>query len=168
MLSIESVCQALEGAPLAQAIEGSVFWWPFIESGHLVSLTVLVGTITTFDIRLLGIGLRHISVSRLVEHLLPWTWFAFAGSVLTGSLLFISEAHSKYCFNPAFRIKLLLILLSGLNMSVFHFTIYRSGLKWDEAAATPLWAKVVGSISTLLWLGVVIAGRWIGFVNAGV
>ena len=86
-------------------------------------------------------------------------------SLLTGSLLFISEAQSKYCFNSAFRIKLLLILLAGLNMSVFHFTIYRSGIKWDKAAATPLWAKLVGSFSTLLWLGVVIAGRWIGFIE---
>jgi hypothetical protein len=167
-MSLATVCEALETAPFSQAIEGSTFWWPAIESAHLVALTVLVGSITAFDVRLLGLGLRHVRVSRLGERLLPCTWFAFAASVVTGTLMFISEAHSKYCFNYAFRVKLLLILLAGLNMSVFHFTIYRSGLKWDEGAATPLWAKLVGSASTLLWLGVVIAGRWIGFVDTGI
>jgi hypothetical protein len=152
---------------LAQAVEGSVFWWPLIETAHLLALVLLVGSITTFDVRLLGLAMRRVPVSQLAERLLPCTWTAFGVSLITGTLLFASEAESKYCFNAAFRIKLLLILLAGLNMSVFHFTIYRTGLQWDEAAATPLWAKLVGSFSTLLWLGVVIAGRWIGFANPG-
>jgi hypothetical protein len=77
--------------------------------------------------------------------------------------LFTTQANSKYCGNGAFQIKLLLILLAGINMAMFHFTVYRSVEKWDTTTATPLWAKLVGSISVLLWAGVVVAGRWIGF-----
>jgi len=164
-MSLFSLCRAIEISSFAQAIDGSVFWWPAIETIHLVALILLVGSITTFDARLLGLALRGVPVSQLAERLLPCTWSAFGVSALTGTLLFISEANTKYCFNSAFRIKLLLILLAGINMSVFHFTVYRSGLKWDQAALTPLWAKFVGSFSTLLWLGVVIAGRWIGLVG---
>ena len=164
-MSLTSACHAIEVSSFARAIDSSTFWWPAIETTHLLALVLLVGSITTFDVRLLGLAMRRISVSRLAERLLPCTWTAFAVSMITGSILFMSEAERKYCFNPAFRIKLLLILLAGLNMSVFHFTIYRSGLKWDEHARPPLWAMLVGTFSTLLWLGVVIAGRWIGFAT---
>ena len=106
-----SFCQAVERAPFARAIDGSVFWWPAIETTHLLALTLLLGSITTFDVRLLGLGMRHVPVSRLGERFLPCTWSAFGLSLLTGSLLFISEAQSKYCFNSAFRIKVLLLLV---------------------------------------------------------
>ena len=56
--------------------------------------------------------------------------------------LFVSDAVNKYCFNPALRIKFLLILLAGLNMSVFHFTIYRNVSKWDNSPSPPVWAKL--------------------------
>ena len=83
--------------------------------------------------------------------------------IITGTLLFASDAVSKYCPNPAFHIKLILILLAGMNMSIFHFTVYRNVSRWDHVPSPPLWAKVVGTISVLLWAGVVVAGRWIGF-----
>ena len=163
-MELSDFCNAVQFSSFGQAIDGSAFWWPFIETIHLIALVLLVGSISAFDVRLLGLAMRRVPVSQLAERLLPCTWYAFAVSILTGSLLFISEAQTKYCFNPAFRIKLLLILLAGINMSVFHFTIYRSVSKWDAAPVTPLWAKLVGSASVLLWAGVVIAGRWIGFV----
>jgi hypothetical protein len=57
-----------------------------------------------------------------------------------------------------------LIVLAGLNMSIFHLTVYRSVHKWDSAPSPPLWAKMVGTFSVILWAGVVVAGRWIGFI----
>ena len=166
-MPLGDVCEAIEMSRLGLAIDSSPFWWPAIETTHLLALVLLVGSITAFDVRLLGLALKRIPVSKLGRRLLPVTWSAFAVSLITGSLLFASEAQRKYCFNQAFRIKLLLIVLAGLNMAVFHFTIYRSGMKWDDSAVTPAWAKVIGSVSTLLWLGVIIAGRWIGFAATG-
>ena len=156
-------CRAIEISTVGKAINGSSWLFPGVETIHMAAMVLLVGSITAFDLRLLGLVMRRESVLQLAARLLPCTWSAFGVSLLTGTLLFTSQAATKYCFNPAFRIKILLILLAGVNMTVFHFAIFRNVSKWDEAPATPLWAKLSGSCSVLLWAGVVIAGRWIGF-----
>lgn len=163
MTGVGMVCQAVEDSGLGRAVLNSVWMFPTFETVHLSAMVVLVGSISAFDLRLLGFALRRRSVSELAERLLPVTWGAFGVMVLTGALIFTSQAASRYCDNDAFQIKMLLILLAGLNMSVFHFTIYRSVGKWDIHTSTPIWAKIVGSLSVLLWAGVVVAGRWIGF-----
>src|SRR5258707_2055264 len=99
---LKGVCHAIEISSFAKTLDSSVFWWPMIETTHLIAMVLLVGSITTFDVRLLGFAMRGLSVSQLGERLLPATWTAFAISVLTGALLFASEAEKKYCFNPAF------------------------------------------------------------------
>lgn len=164
-MDLQKFCNAIQYSSLGQGLDGSPFWWPLIETTHLLAMVILVGSISAFDIRLLGWALRDLRVSSLAERILPATWSAFAVMILTGSLLFISEAETKYCFNNAMRNKLILMLLAGVNMSIFHFTIYRNVSHWDTDAKPPLWARVVGSLSVLLWAGVVIAGRWIGFAS---
>jgi hypothetical protein len=163
MNDVMPFCKAVEATALGKAIVQSSWMFPVLEAVHLTAMVVLVGSISAFDLRLLGLTFRRLSVSQLAERLLPVTWTAFGTMALTGALLFTSQA-SRYCDNSAFQVKLLLIFLAGLNMAVFHFTVHRSLAKWDGSLATPFWAKLVGSISVLLWAGVVVAGRWIGFV----
>jgi len=121
-----------------------------------------VGSTAALDLRLLNLAMRGQSVSKLAGRLLKWAWAGFVVQVVTGLLLFSSEATKCYP-NPAFRVKMLLILLAGVNALVFEWT-YRSVAKWDEAASTPMGAKLAGLFSILLWFGIVAAGRWIAFV----
>ena len=102
-------------------------------------------------------------VSDLANRLLPWTWVGFAVQVITGALLFSSEAVKVYS-NPAFRFKMLLILLAGLNALIFHLVVFRNVAAWDNREVTPVPAKIAGLVSILLWIGIVAAGRFIGFV----
>jgi hypothetical protein len=162
---LSSVCNAIETSTLGQQIVASTWMWPAIETVHVAAMVALVASICTFDLRLLGLLLRHLPVSQVADRLLPSTWGAFGIMVLTGTLLFAPQAARNYCYNPAMRIKLILILLAGVNMALFHFTIYRNVSKWDSALSTPLSAKLIGSISVILWASVVIAGRLIGFVE---
>src|SRR5437016_2064575 len=137
-------CHAVSKTWPAQVMAGSTWLFPVVETIHLSAMVLMVGSITIFDLRLLGIAMQRESVSQIAERLLPLTWTSFAVMAVTGVLLFVSDAVNKYCFNPALRIKFLLILLAGLNMSVFHFTIYRNVSKWDNSPSPPVWAKVVG------------------------
>jgi hypothetical protein len=83
--------------------------------------------------------------------------------VITGGLLFASEAVKIYG-NPAFRLKMLLILVAGLQVWIFQKTFYRGAAGWDAAGTSPVRAKLAGGISLLLWISIVAAGRFIGFV----
>jgi hypothetical protein len=163
MVDLAAFCGWVEKTPIGQTMGNSSWLFPAVETIHHSAMVLLVGSISAFDLRLLGLILRRERVSQLARRLLPITWTAFALMAVTGSLLFSSDPAHKYCPNSAFQLKLLLILLAGLNMMVFHFTIYVSVQKWDTAASPPLWAKMVGTFSVLLWAGVVVAGRWIGF-----
>ena len=126
-------------------------------------MAALVGTVAVFDLRLLGWVLPRERVSELAARLLPWCWAAFAVQVVTGTLLFMSEAVKVYT-NPAFRVKMLLLFLAGVHALIFHRTIYRNVATWDDTGVLPLGAKVAGFVSILLWIGIVAAGRFIGFV----
>lgn len=155
-----SVFEWLQSTGLAVSV-GEV-WFPYVESLHVVCLALVAGSILTVDARLLGFGASRVRVSYLSEQLLPWTWGAFAGSVVTGSLLFMANA-SVYVGNKPFQFKMLLLLLAGLNMLVFQFVTWKRVADWDLGPPATA-ARAGGLISMLLWCGVVACGRWVGFV----
>lgn len=162
-MSILEICTWLEESPLGLAITESEWMFPVIETLHVLALTLVIGSIAMLDLRLLGVANRDRAVSQLAEDTLPWTWGAFVVAAITGVLMFISAATSYYD-NVPFQIKLVLLALAGLNMAVFHFTAYRTVHHWNVALPTPQAARIAGSLSLLFWVGVVFAGRWIGFV----
>ena len=148
---------------MGAGVRDSLWLFPAIETLHLLGMTALVGTAAVFDLRLLGWMLRRERVSELAGRLLPWTWAGFALQVVTGTLLFASEAVKVYT-NPAFRVKMLLIFLAGVHALIFHWGVYRDVASWDDSGVLPTGAKVAGFVSILLWIGIVAAGRFIGFV----
>ncbi|HZP32120.1 MAG TPA: DUF6644 family protein [Candidatus Acidoferrales bacterium] len=156
-------CQWLENSSWATAIHQSLWLFPLLETAHLFGIILLVGATSALDLRLIGWGMRREPVSRMAARLLPWAWAGLAIQVTTGFFLFASEASR--CFeNEAFRIKMIMLLLAGLNALIFHQTVYRRVAAWDEAKVTPLGAKFAGCCSILLWFGIVAAGRWIAFL----
>lgn len=163
-MSLQALFNALENTGWATAIrEGSV-QFPAIETVHVIAFTTVVGAIAIVDLRLLGVLAHHRSVQRLTRELLPLTWGAFALAVVTGSLLFASNAV-RYADNPAFQIKFAILALAGANMAVFHAGAFRHVDAWDEAERPPRGARFAGAASLALWIGVVAAGRFIGFID---
>jgi len=156
-------CQWLQQTYVGASVRESLWLFPAIETIHLLGMAVLIATISIFDLRLLGWALPGKPVSTLGSMLLPWTWTAFAVQVVTGFVLFSSEAVKLYG-NPAFRLKLVLILLAGLQAMFFHATLYRKVDRWDKTMVVPGTAKIIGLVSLLLWIAIVTAGRFIGFV----
>lgn len=162
-MTILDACTWLEATPFAVAISESEWIFPTIETIHVLALTLVVGSIAMLDLRLLGVSTRKYGVMQLSDETLPWTWTAFVVAAISGALMFASAA-TKYYDNMPFRIKMVLLVLAGINMAVFHFTAYRAVHDWNFRLPTPAAARVAGVLSLLFWIGVVIAGRWVGFV----
>jgi hypothetical protein len=163
MPNLLELCKWLDQTTVGAAVRESLWLFPAIETLHLLGMAALVGTVAVLDLRLLGWTMRRERVSALVGRLLPWVWAGFAVQVVTGGLLFSSEAVKVYS-NPAFRMKMLLIFLAGVHAFIFHWIVYRDVANWDDSALLPLKAKLSGFVSILLWVGIVAAGRFIGFV----
>src|SRR5437879_2950292 len=135
-LSLYSFCLWLQNTPWGTAIRESTLVFPIIETIHVLALSISVGTVAVFDLRLLGWGLRSEPGSKVMGRIQPWSTAGQAVMFLTGRLLFWSQALKAYG-SLYFRIKLLLLLLAGVNALVFQLTLYRSMANWDEAEVTP-------------------------------
>jgi hypothetical protein len=159
---IQHVCQILYDSPIGTAIRESDNAFSIIESVHVLSITLLVGTITILDLRMLGLILREIRVSRIARAVLPLTWAGFLFMLTSGFLLFWAEAAKNY-LNPAFRVKMILLLLVGLNPLIFHTTVYRRVAEWEIEHQSPWHARAAACASLLLWGGVIVAGRAIAY-----
>jgi hypothetical protein len=98
-----------------------------------------------------------------VDQLEPWAIAGFVVMFVSGLLLFISEPVKCYS-TISFRIKAVMLVLTGFNVWYFHAKVYPSIGKWDETEVIPWRAKMVGFVSMLLWFGIIIAGRWTAYV----
>lgn len=154
----------LENTHVATAIRVSTWLFPTVETIHVLSIVIVVGSITMLDLRLLGLASRDRSVSELHREIIPWTWASFACAVIAGSLLF-SSAATKYYANTPFRLKMMFLLLIGVNTLVFELGTFRNVKSWDHEKRTPLGARLAGGISIVFWICVVACGRWIGFTK---
>ena len=152
----------LQALPLSEHI-GFTWWFPFLESIHVLAIGLVVGSIFMVDLRLLGLAALRYPASRITRELVPWTWAAFSVAAVTGFGLFMTRP-TAYVENPAFQIKFLLLPLAAINMGVFQFRTMRGIVDWDTQHTTPTEAKVAGALSLLLWVGVLLAGRWTGHI----
>jgi len=162
-VNIESALIWLQSTWIATAVAENDILFPWIESVHVLAIVIVVGTISIVDLRLLGVASLDISARRLMRDVIPYTWGAFAIAAITGSLMFSSDA-THYAHNRLFQIKLVMLVLAGLNMAVFHLFSERDIERWDApGATTPAAAKAAAVISLMAWVTVVSLGRGTGF-----
>ena len=157
-----SICQWVDSTRLSAIVRQSNWLFSTLDTVHTLGIILVAGTIMLVDLRLLGLGLRSVPVVQLVARIVPATLGGFGLMVVSGGLLFSSEAVKMY-HSPAFRIKMLLLALAGLNALIFHRTIYRDVAHWDPASAAPVPARLAGLLSLLFWIGIIAAGRAIAY-----
>jgi uncharacterized membrane protein len=158
--------KSLEDTGLASGIRNSLYYFPFLESIHVIGLSLVFGTIVIVDLRLLGVASTRRPFERVSNDLLKWTWAAFAIVAVTGALMFMTNAR-VYTGNTAFRIKLILLALAGLNMMMFELTAGRTIPRWDHDRTAPAIGRIAAALSILLWIAVIFAGRVVGFTTTG-
>jgi len=155
-MSLFQICQVLEQTTISTIVRESAF--PYVEGAHVLGLSLSIGTVMWFDLRLLGAAMRTQPVSEVFQDLKVWMFAGFGIMFLTGGLLFSAHATKVYA-SGYFRVKMGLLILAGLNTAVFHFSIARRQSQWDKAAVPPLAAQAAGLLSLALWFSVVAVGR---------
>jgi hypothetical protein len=162
-MAVEQALSWLQSLNFPTQIRESAWLFPTLETIHVLSLVLVVGSIMTVDLRLLGLANRDRPFSQVAGEMLPWTWRAFTVAALAGFCMFSSKALTYYGDIP-FRLKMLCLTLAGLNMIWFHSIGLRRLAEWD--AGRPPWpARFAGGASLVLWTCIVAAGRWVGFTT---
>jgi hypothetical protein len=141
---------------LGEAVAQSIWAFPVIEALHLVGLAFLGGSVLIVDIRMLGFGLTRQRIDELAGHVRPWLIGSIAVMLVTGVLLFLSEAIKCY-YNASFWVKIIALPIALL----FTFNVRERFAR--RSFDTSLETKAVAAASLVVWFTVAAAGRWIGF-----
>jgi hypothetical protein len=159
---LDRAVEQLADQPGSIALHESLYAYTWIETAHVLGITLFVGTIAMVDLRLLGVAFRSAPVSAMTARILPWTVAGFVLMIVTGALLFyaipVRSFHSLW-----FRAKILLMGVAAINIFVFHARVERDRDRWDRAPTPPASARVAAAISLAAWAGVIVTGRMIAY-----
>lgn len=142
------------------ALMNSAWGWPTVESLHFLGLSMLIGAVGLFDLRMLGLA-RGIPMGAL-HRMIPWGVGGYVLNAVTG-FLFVTSAPDQYLFNPAFQIKLSLMAVAGLNVLFFYRFVFARVQTSPGEAHAPRSAKVAAAVSLACWVGVIVCGRLITY-----
>jgi hypothetical protein len=148
-----------DGSAMGNWVRDSRWIFPAIEAVHIVALALLFGAILMLNLRLLGLTLRSKPVAQLARELAPWIFVSLVIILASGLLLFASEAMKAYASVP-FQVKMLFLFAA----MIFHYTLYWKLTRSSDSAIGPVWGKLAAIVSIVLWLGVGLGGRGIGFL----
>ena len=152
----------LENTPAGAMVRESQWGFPILVAIHLFGLTLSVGMVIWFDLRLLGVSMRRCPVSEVYRRLMPWAFTGFFVMFVSGGLL-LSGFATAAVNNTYFRIKLAALLLAGINAAWYHSHTERTIVAWDDHAKPPLAARAAGLTSFATWMVVILAGRMMSY-----
>ena len=161
--AVESVVHVFEPTPwkFTEAMSVNKWWWAFLMDLHFLGLVLLIGTVGALDLRIMGFA-RRLPVEPLLR-VVPWALAGFGINVATGLMAFIGMPEF-YTLDYAFWVKLLAILLLGVNAAVFYLTGVSGGFsRLAPGEDAPMSAKLAAASSLLLWFAVIILGRYIQY-----
>ena len=143
--------EVLQHAEWVETLATSRWLYGLVLVVHYFALFLCIGTIILLDLRILGVADRNQALSALAGQLRPWTWIGFGSAVVSGFLLFATEAGDFAAVTP-FRVKMLIIVLAVISALAIEWSVP----KWDRAPVMPVTAKLLALISIALWLGAIL------------
>jgi hypothetical protein len=162
MTTVPEFLEWLEGTSLGAIARESLYGFQVLVAVHILGLIFSVGTLLWVDLRMMGICLNGYRLAEVYRALSRWFIGGFIIMFLSGIALFAGFATSAY-ENNYFRIKMLVILVAGINAIVFHALVNRMPAINDSEVASPANVRFAGFTSILLWAVVVLCGRMMSY-----
>jgi multidrug transporter EmrE-like cation transporter len=162
-MSIATLSHAIQSTDFFTSVRQSELFYPTVMATHLSCIAIFGGMILMTNLRLLNLALKHTPASVVIESLRVWKRIGFVVMIACGILLAGSHLE-KYCANPYFQLKLSLLILTGIHGLIFHRSVYYN-TRLDEEGKLPAKAVIAGGASLILWLSLVVCGRWIAYYD---
>jgi len=153
----------LENLTPFSSLRSSAYVYPVVLALHLLAISLFAAMIVATDLRLLGWALPESTIAEVISRLRLAKRIGFILAASFGFLLFAAKAE-EYYYNAFFRTKMLLFVLVAIHALVFQKSVYAESVHLPAADETPKRARLAASLSLLLWLGILCAGRAIGYV----
>jgi len=138
---------------------------PISQTVHILGVAIVMIAVGMMNLHLLGIQVTRQSFAQLSERWMPWLWAAMAVLFLTGAIQTIAEPTREF-MNNTFRIKIVMLLVAVAITIIYRTQIKKDPKYWDLSGEHRALALGLASLSLVLWLGIVAAGRLIAYVGA--
>jgi hypothetical protein len=158
MPSIVPTLEWLEGLAWTTAIRESLWGYPIIQTTHVASIVAFAGLIIVMDLRLVGAAFTDFPRTQIQRRLFPWQMATLVPSAASGILLFVIDPL-RYYSNVMFQVKLVLLVLAGINALVFHARTHRAAGQWDDDPRLMPAVRLSGGLSLFLWAAIIMSGR---------
>jgi hypothetical protein len=152
----------LAATPLSKALSDQSWVVPTSQSIHILAVSTVFASALMINLRLLGVGARWRSVSQLSDTLIPWMWCGLVVLLLTGSIQTLAEPVRQFV-TPVFWAKMTMIVIVTVMTILFVRALRRNAPLWDDVSSRPPQAKIFAVVSTLMWLAIIVCGRFIAY-----
>ena len=135
---------------------------PIAQTFHIAGICVVVGSIVLINLKFLGIAAPGQNLSEMIERLMPWMWWALLVNAVSG-LLFVVARPIRYFYNPVFGYKFTFLVPAVILAFLVYRLSKRESTFWENSPTRRTAGRVIATISLTLWVGVILAGRWIAY-----
>jgi hypothetical protein len=160
---IREFCVWLAATSFSQLIQNTFWVIPTVQIVHIVSIAIVMTAMAMLDLRLIGIAGRRQTLNQMGDRFLPWVWVTLIVLLCSGSILIIAEP-GRDLQNVVFWTKMSLLATALILTATFQRVLHRNKGYWERHRAV---AVLLGSVSLVVWVGIVAAGRWIAYVEHG-
>lgn len=161
---LHNLVEWLLSTRLSQTIQEVEWIVPTLQTIHILFIAVVLSSVSMIILRVLGLVGRSWTIYETAERFLPWIWTALIALVITGALLLTGEPK-RSLLNPVFQLKMALLAAMIFITAAFQRSIYGNKGAWDQPALPKPAARLIGGVSLLIWVCIIIAGRWIAYVS---
>jgi uncharacterized membrane protein SirB2 len=153
----------LAATPVSVFIQNVLWIIPAVQIVHILAIAVVLSSVAMIDLRIFGLAGRQATMTQTVNRYLPWIWWALPVLAITGIILITGEPVRSIT-NPAFQLKMFLLLIAIIVTALFQFTVRRRVGLWDLTPRSAPLARAMALATLILWFAIAVAGRWIAYM----
>lgn len=162
--SVQAFSDWLAATPMSAAIQDISWIIPTVQTVHILSIAIVMSSALLIDLRVLGVISHGQPLDVVARRFLPWIWITLVVLLLSGSTLIVGEP-GRSLQNPAFIAKMLMLLTVIILTVSFQAGLKRDAHYWERSPGRRLGGRLIAGFSLILWTGIVLAGRWIAYIN---
>ncbi len=159
---LQAISDYLSHTQISITIQSTQWMIPVIQSIHIASVCIVLGSYLMMDMRVLGFVGRSMPVASLVNRFVPWIWYALVLLLVTGTLLMVAEP-GRDLNNPTFQLKMMLIVAMSIVTYLLAAPLKADAAHWEANDGRRLTAKLYAVLSLVFVVGIIFAGRWIAY-----
>jgi len=156
----------LAATPLSHIIQTTKWVIPALQTIHILSVAVVFSSAVLVDLRLWRLLNRDVPLPEMARRFLPTIWPVLLVLLITGSLLIIGEPK-RSLLNSAFYLKMALLAVTIVLTAWLQWSLSSSPNFWDKDRGRRMAGQLAATLSILVWCGILFAGRWIAYTQAG-